>query len=66
MAIVFACGCGREIAAPDLAAGQRTHCPRCGAVLRVPAASEIRPDPAHALTWKMLVGRAKAARPAKS
>ena len=59
MAIVFPCPCGRELAAPDLAARLRAICPRCGATVRVPATADSRPDPTDTNSWRMLVSRAK-------
>jgi hypothetical protein len=37
MTIAFACGCGRQLRAPDACAGRQAKCPACGAVLTVPA-----------------------------
>jgi uncharacterized paraquat-inducible protein A len=66
MPIVFACTCGRQLSVPDAAASLRARCPRCGATVRVPAATEARPDTLSSGSWVMLVKKAKAKRPTGS
>lgn len=44
MAIKFSCDCGHRIGAPDSFAGRKAHCPGCGAVVEIPAAS-VSPPP---------------------
>lgn len=53
MSIAFACSCGHALRVPDSRAGTTGQCPRCGAVVRVPAAAmatngpgEVFPGPA--------------------
>jgi hypothetical protein len=36
MAISFACECGKPLRAQDAAAGKRTKCPHCGAIMVIP------------------------------
>jgi hypothetical protein len=63
MAIRFDCRCGQKIKAPDNAVGLKVRCPRCGEQLRVPMASQSRPDPLNSGSWIRLVQLAKAGRP---
>jgi hypothetical protein len=41
--IVFGCSCGKTLRTKDEAAGKKTKCPGCGAVLTIPGASEPAP-----------------------
>jgi hypothetical protein len=41
MAIEFDCACGKHLKAKDEAAGKRTKCPFCGAVLTVPQLAAV-------------------------
>jgi DNA-directed RNA polymerase subunit RPC12/RpoP len=63
MAITFPCQCGRQLTAPDTAAGLRARCPRCQAKVRVPAVPVERPKPTDTDSWRFLLTRAKAKRP---
>ena len=63
MAIVFPCPCGRELSAPDLAAGLWVRCPRCATLSLVPVVSLARPDPTDSETWRLLVRRALSQNP---
>ncbi|GIW94359.1 MAG: hypothetical protein KatS3mg110_2400 [Pirellulaceae bacterium] len=42
MPIVVTCQCGQKLSAPDSLAGKKARCPKCGAVLAVPAPSANR------------------------
>ena len=37
MPIIVSCACGQRSMAPDTLAGKRTNCPKCGAMLTIPA-----------------------------
>jgi S1-C subfamily serine protease/thiol-disulfide isomerase/thioredoxin len=51
MPISVACGkCQTVLAAPDAKAGQRAKCPKCGAVLSIPAVGAVAPDGQKAAT----------------
>ena len=36
-AIIFACNCGQKLRAPEVNAGRKASCPKCGAVITIPA-----------------------------
>ena len=57
MAIVFPCPCGRQLSAPETAAGLKAHCPRCGAPTRVPAVPLVRPNPTDTDSWRLLMSQ---------
>ncbi len=43
MAIVFSCTCGHPLRAKEEAAGRKTKCPHCGAVLTIPTSAAKAP-----------------------
>jgi Domain of unknown function (DUF4177) len=47
MAIAFSCTCGKPLRAQDSAAGKRTKCPHCGAVMVIPGGA-VKPVVASA------------------
>jgi hypothetical protein len=49
MPIIVPCGCGKQLRVPDAAAGKKTRCPACQAVIPVPAAPPpLAPPPPSA------------------
>lgn len=49
MPITVICGCGKQLSAPDAAAGKKAKCPGCGQILLVPAATGLAAPPAPAV-----------------
>ncbi|MBI4617663.1 MAG: serine/threonine protein kinase, partial [Planctomycetes bacterium] len=70
MSIRFACSCGKELSAPEAAAGERRNCPGCGKIAVVPGAGvpeatvpgRAVPETTVRSAWQLL-GEGAAARP---
>jgi hypothetical protein len=75
MAIAFTCTCGKPLRAKDDAAGKRTKCPYCNAVVAIPEAVGAAigggslptgPETAPAFDWAPQVGTAAPDAPAST